>query len=838
MNLFHLAATFQQDLKFGIRQLRLHPGFAFTAVISLALGIGANSAIFTLVDQVILRLLPVREPERLVQLKLEGGRAGSQDGDGLHTFSYPLYRAFRDRNSVFTGLTGQVIDTASLVGDDRSEMIRAGLVTGNFFEVFGVRPQAGRLLAAEDSKDKNTGAVVVLQYGFWQNRFGGNKGVVGSKIRVNGYPFQVVGITAEGFEGTDVGRPTDIWLPVTMRPIINPPWDELENERYAWFYLFGRLKPGISIQQAQAAIKVLYRERQEEEIKADFFSKFPELRERYMKGSPTLIPAQSGQSSIRGGFERPLLVLQGLVALVLLIACTNVANLLLARAASRQKEVAIRGALGASRAQLVRQLLVEGLILALAGGIGGVLISTWVAKGLVRFLPYDPANLSLSAVPDRRIMVFTIGVTLLTALLFGLMPALRGSRVSPGVTLKEEAGAVAGGHGHVRLRKFLVALQVGLSCLLLIGAGLFARTIRNLQRVDLGFESENVIMFGLRPATVYDEARKARVFRDVLEAINTVPGVKIAGANSTRLLMGGRWDSSITIPGVEARNGNQPWSFFNAVTPGYFEALGIPIKHGRDVTWADWGGSRKLCLVNEALVREYLGGQSPVGRMLAQGTRANPDHEIIGVFGDSKYHDVRGDIPRQTFVALDSRLKFIRALNVYARIEGDPRPIMTQLQTRIRGVDSNLVVSDMRTMNDQLNMRLSNERLLSFLSAGVALLASLLAAVGLHGVLAFVVARRTREIGIRMALGFSPSRVIRMVMGEMVWVIIAGVAAGAAGAYLMGRLVETQLYGVEAADVRVFAGGVLAMIAAALAATLLPAWRASRIDPARALRTD
>src|SRR5437867_4400327 len=517
MNSMNPVDSFLQDVKYGMRQLRLHPGFALTAILSLALGIGANTAIFTLVDQVLLRLLPVDNPRELVQLRMEGGRVGSQSGDGRHTFSYPLYLAFRDRNTVLTGLTGQIVDGVSLVGEDRSEMIRAGLVAGNFFQVLGVQPHLGRLLAADDSKNKNSHPVAVLQYDFWKNRFGGKPDIVGSTIRLNGSPFTVIGVTAIGFEGTDVGLPTNIWAPITMKTTLTPPWDELENERNAWFYLFGRLKPGVSIEQAQAEIKVIYRQRQEEELKADFFVKFPELKDRFLRGSPTLIPAARGQSWIRWGFERPLIVLQWLVGFVLLIACTNVANLLLARAVARQREVAIRGALGASRGQLIRQLLVESLILAIAGGMAGLVLSSWVAKGLVRFLPFDPANMSLTTSPDLRVLLFAAAIVLMTAILFGLIPALQGSRVSPGGTLKQEAGAIAGSHGHVRLRKALVGLQVGLSCLLLIGAGLFAQTIRNLQNVNLGFKTENVVMFGVRPAVIYDEARKRQVFRALLE---------------------------------------------------------------------------------------------------------------------------------------------------------------------------------------------------------------------------------------------------------------------------------------------------------------------------------
>ncbi len=824
------------SLKYGLRQLRMNPGFALTAILSLALGIGANTAFFTLVDQILLRLLPVDKPRELVQLRVEGGRVGSQSGDGVHTFSYPIYLALRDRNTVLSGLTGQLVQPCSLVGEDRSEMIGVGLVAGNYFDVLGVGVHAGRLLTPEDDKHRNGHPVAVLQYDFWRNRFAGKPEVVGSTIRLNGSPFTVIGISAPGFEGTDVGLPTQVWVPVMMKPTITPTWDELDNERYAWFYLFGRLKAGVTIEQAQAAMKVLFRQRQEEELKSEYFQKFPEMRERFLRQNFTLIPAAGGQSSLRFRFERPLIVLQWLVGAVLLISCTNIANLLLARAAARQREVAIRGALGASRGQLVRQLFVESLILAAAGGVAGLFLSTWLTQGLVRFLPFDPANISLSTTPDLRVLLFTTGITSLAALLFGLIPALQGSRVPAGATLKEEASAVAGGHAHVRLRKTFVALQVGLSSMLVISAGLFARTLQNLQNVDLGFRSENVAMFGVRPATVYDEARKLQVFRSLIEGLASVPGVKAVGANRTRLLTGGRWDSTITIPGVTAKDGNHPWSFFNAVTPGYFEALGIPITAGRDLSWNDWGSSRRLCLVNQALVDEYFGGRNPVGRFIGQGASQPPDTEIIGVFANARYENVRGNIPRQTFVAIDSRMRTVDSVNVYARIDGNPRQVLPQLREQVRRVDPNLVISDLRTLNDQLNMRLANERMLSFLSIGFALAATLLAVVGLHGVLAFVVARRTREIGIRMALGAQQGNVIRLVLREMLLVILVGVAAGVGTALLCGSYVQSQLFGVKASDPPVFVISVVVVLAASIGAAFLPSWRASRVDPMRALR--
>ena len=827
-----------REVRLALRTLFKAPLFTGIAGLSLALGIGANTAMFGLVDQILLRLLPVQNPRELVQLTVEGGRFGSNNGDGLGTFSHPLFVAFRQRNTVFSGLTGQMVTSASLIGTDRNEVVSVGLVAGNFFDVLGVRAQAGRLLTAEDDKLKGGHPVAVLQYDFWRNRYAGKGDVIGSTIRLNGTPFTVVGITAAGFEGTDSAVPTNLWVPVMMKTAITPTWDALEDERYAWFYLFGRLKPGMSREQAEAALRVLYRQRQEEELGGEFFQKYPDLKDRFLKQTFNLVPASRGQSDLRQRFEQPLIVLEWLVGFVLLIACANVASLLLARAAARQREIAIRTALGASRVQIVRQLLLESLILAVGGGVAGIALSAVLARALLRFLPFDPENLSLVTTPDLRILLFAAALTLTTAVVFGLVPALQASRVSPGMTLKAEAGSVAGGHGHVRLRKTLVAMQVGLATVLLIGAGLFVRSLQALRNVDLGFRTENVVTMGVQPATVYDEARKRQVFRSVIEGLATVPGVKAVGANSSRLLRGGRWDSSITIPGVTAQDGRYPWSYFNAVTPGYFAALGIPIKAGRDFTWSDWGAAEERCLVNEELVTQYLRGQNPVGRRMGQGRDVAPNTEIVGVFGNASYDDVRGPVPRQTFVSMGSgtRLRGIGSMVVYARTDRDPGPVMAALRAEVRRIDPNLVIANLRTLDAQLDMRLANERMLSFLATGFALLATVLAVVGLYGVLAFVVTRRTREIGIRMALGADRGRVVRLVLSEMLAVFVFGVAAGVFAGTAGGRYVESQLFGIHAHDPAVFVLSAAVLLAAALAAGFVPAWRAAKIDPMRALR--
>ncbi|MBM3725346.1 MAG: ABC transporter permease [Acidobacteria bacterium] len=833
--------SFFGDLRYGVRQLVRTPGFALAAILSLGLGIGANTAIFTLVDQILLRLLPGENPEELVYFRVDGGRVGSQSGDGTHTFPYPTYLALRDQNTVFAGLAGQRSEPAGLTaagasGEDRSEMIQLTMVTGNYFQVFGVRPHLGRTLTPQDDLHLNGHPVAVLQYDFWQSRFGGDPSLVGKQIRLNGTPFAVVGIGAPGYEGTDTGLPTRLWVPIAMKPSITPTDPRLDEERSSWFYLFARLKPGVTRTQAESAMKVLYRQRQDVELKHDIFTRFPQTRERFLKQTFSLEPAEKGASPLRRGFERPLIILQWLVGAVLLIACSNVAGLLLARGAARQRELAIRGAIGAGRGRILAQLLTESLLLAVCGGALGVGLGWMLTRFLLGTLPVDPTVLSISAAPDTRILVFTIVVTAITTFFFGLLPAWQSSRVSPSLTMREEGGGVVGGGAQVRLRKVFVGLQVALSVILLLGAGLFVQTLRNLRNVDLGMDTRNVVTFFVRPVTPYDAPRKTQVFRQVIESLAQVPGVAAVGANTTRLFTGGRSDGAITIPGIPENR--EPESFFNWVTPGYFEALRIPVRAGRDFTWQDWGSGRSVALVNDRLVSDYFPNTNPVGQKMGRGVRAPLDFEVIGVFGNSRYHDVRGAVPRQMFINLDSALRFAGGMNVYARASTDPARIMPLLRAQVARVDANLVVSDMKMLDDQINFRLANERLVSLLAGGFAVLATILALVGFSGVLSFVVARRTREIGIRMALGAGQANVVRLVAGEMTAVVLEGLAVGAGGAFSLGRFVETQLFGVKAADPVIFGLVVGTLLAASLVATMIPAARAARIEPMSALRTD
>jgi len=827
-----------QDLRYGLRQLRRRPGFALAAIASLALGIGANTAIFTLVDRIVLRLLPVENPHQLVRLRLDGARPGGNWGDGTYTFPYPTYLALRDRNTVFSGVTGRRVELVSLLDDERSAAVSVALVAGNYFEVLGVRSELGRLLTPGDDRAGDGQPVAVLQYDFWQSQYQGRPGVIGDSIRLNGKPFTVVGVAAAGFEGTNLGVPTKVFVPVRTMPTIVPNNPSLQDERAAWFYPFARLKPGVTMAQAEAAMKVLYRQRQEEELSQAYFSRFPESRKDLLEQRFSLEPGDRGDSGLRSRYEQPLTVLSWLAAVVLLIACANIAGLLLARGAASQRDLAIRRAIGASRGRIVGQLFAESVLLAGLSAVAALILASWLTPLMIAWIPSSPGDLSLSATPDRRVIIFTIVVAAGTAVLFGLLPAWQNSRTGPADTLREQSGAIAGGRTHLRIRKLFIALQVGLSAVLLLGAGLFLRSLDNLRRVELGLQSDHVITFLARPAMPYDNARKVQAYRALLEGLATVPGVRAVGASRTPLFTGGRTDGPITIAGRSGTANDFPFTFFNAVSPGYFEALGIPVRAGSPLTWRDWGTGKRLAFVNETVTATAFTGESPIGRVIGSGTRSETNVEIVGIFGDARYHDVRGPIPPQTFFNLDSVLDRVSRIGVYVRAAGDERQLMRILPAEVRRIDPNMLISDLRTLDDQINTRMSNERMLSFLSIGFAALATILAIVGVHGVLVFQVARRTREIGVRMALGAGRAGIVRLVVGEMSIVILCGLAAGVGVAYASGRYVQSQLFGLNADDPLVFSAVVAILLVSAAAATLMPALRASRIEVVRALRCE
>jgi predicted permease len=520
---------------------------------------------------------------------------------------------------------------------------------------------------------------------------------------------------------------------------------------------------------------------------------------------------------------------------VLLIACANIAGLLLARGAARRRDLAIRRAIGAARGRIVSQLFAESALVAVTGAASGLVLGSWITDLLVGLLVVDASQTSLSTSPDARVLAFTGVVTIATAILSGLVPAWQNSQVAPVAALREASGSVAGGRTHVRVRKLFVAVQVGLSAVLLLGAGLFIRSLANLQQVDLGMRPENVVTFTTSLAVPYGTERKLEAYRALLEGLEGLPGVSAAAAARTALFTGGRSDGVLNIAGRE-ESVEPPFTFFNAVTPGYFATMGIPVRAGAGFRWSDWGSGKRLALVNQALTDAYFEGAPPVGRMFGQGTRSTADIEIIGVVGDARYHDVRGNVPPQTFYTLDSWLDRLTRVTVYVRTSGPSKQVMPGLAAAVRRIDPNFVVSGMRTLDEQIASRMANERMLSSLAGGFAVLATILAIVGLHGVIAFQIATRTREIGIRIALGARRGIIVRLLAGEMLVLVGGGLGAGLAAAYFFGHYVQSQLFGLRADDPLVFAAATLVLLSAVAAATFVPALRASRVDPLHALR--
>ena len=826
-----------QDVRYAFRTLRKSPLFTGIAVVSLALGIGANTAIFTLVDQLILQMLPVRHPEELVLLTARGNHYGSNTGS--NALSYPMYQDFRDRNQVFSGMFCRSIMDFSVSLDGRTELVTGELVSGNYFPVLGVGAAAGRVFAAQDDLQQGGHPWAVLGYGYWKTRFAGDPAIIGKRMTINGYPITVVGVSQAGFDGVEPGFSPQIRVPMTMKNVLtNGPFYNLNNRRGRYAQVFGRLKPGMTLTQAKAGLQPLFHQILNMEVQEPAFAHASaKSKEDFLKMWMDLLPAAKGRSYLRQQFSNPLLALMGMVGLVLLIACSNVANLLIARAAARQKEIAVRLAVGASRTQLVLQLLEEGLLLSLAGGVLGIALATAVDHALVKLLPTTASvNLNVASTPDNRALLFTLGVSLLTAVLFGLVPALQATRPQLAGTLKDQAGSVVGGTA-VGLRKGLVVAQVALSLLLLIGAGLFVGSLRNLRGVSPGFDTSHLISFNVDPMLnhiTYDRGRE--YYRQMLERLNGLAGTKSAALAVIRLLDGDEWDNGVSIEGYSAKNGPaDPHMQF--CTPRFFETLGIPLLMGRDFTDRDDAGAPKVGIVNEKFAKKYFAGLNPIGRHVGMGSDpgTKTDIEIIAVARDTKYEDLRKDVPYELYVPYTQQ-KFVIGMTAYVRTEAEPAVLFGEVRQAARAVDPNVPVVDLRTLEEQVDKSMVTERLLASLSAVFGLLATVLAGIGLYGVMAYMVARRTREIGIRMALGAGGGSVVWLVMREVVLLCGIGVAIGAPAAWAVTRLVSTQLFGVKPTDPATMVLAALGIVAAASLSGYFPARRATAIDPMRALR--
>lgn len=824
------------DLRFALRTLLRSPLFCAVAILSLALGIGANTAIFTLMDQLMLRRLPVKNPEQIVMLFQRGAHNGSNMGDRMH--SYPIYQDFQAKGTPFSEVLCRRGVSTALTTSGQTERIDAELVSGNYFTMLGVRPAAGRVFSsAEDDRVYRGHPVAVLSHDYWVNRFARDPKIVGAKVTIANYPFTVVGVAQEGFLGVDPARAPHVWVPVLMQPVMTPewPWLRIDDRRTRWVQVFARLKPGQTVESAAAPMQGLFTQIRRHEMTLPAAAKWNDYgRAQFMKGTLVVEKAQTGYSQLRRSFSTALIVLMCMVGLVLLIACANVANLLIARAFARQKEIAVRLSIGASRGQLVRQLLVESLLLALVGGLLGVLLSFTLTRGLIAMVPNEGNPIQIQAWPDARILAFTITLTLLTGVAFGLLPALRASRPDLWATLKEAVSSVSG--GSLFLRKGLVAAQVALSFLLLFGAGLFVRSLQNLQETETGFrDMDNLVTFRLSPAqNGYDAPRSVQLYRDLVERLRAMPGVKSAAVASVSVLAGDEWDSSISVEGHQAKDGEDMQAFMNSLSPGYFATMGTPILEGRDFEERDRQEKATVAIVNQKFARHYFGEKSAIGRHFGfgGGPGTKLDIEIVGVVADQLYEGPREGVRRQAFIPNYGK----NSVAVYVRTALPSASMFAAVRREVRALDAGLPVYQMKTLRGQLDQTLLTERLIALLSAGFGLLATLLAAIGLYGVMAFVVSRRTKELGLRMALGASRGGVLWIVMREVLGLVAIGLAVGIPAAFGAGRYVTSQLYGVEGGDpaVALLAVGVLAVVAGL--AGFVPAQRASRIDPMLALR--
>jgi len=828
--------NFLQDLRYAFRTLRKAPLFTSVAVLSLALGIGANTAIFTLVDQLLLQLLPVRDPQQLVLLTARGQHYGSNTGS--NAISYPMYQDFRDKNEVFQGMFCRYGTSLSLTYEGRTELIQGELVSGNYFPVLGVGPALGRVFTARDDLIQGAHPIAVLSYGYWKTRFAADPSVIGRKIVLNGYPLTIVGVSRQGFDGVEPGYAPQLRVPMMMKHQLTDSFYSLNNRRGRFAQVFGRLKPGVTLEQAKAGLQPLFYQILSMEVREKDFARATEhTRQQFLKMWMDVLPAANGRSGLREQFSNPLLALMAIVALVLLIACSNVANLLIARATARQKEIAVRLALGASRRRLIVQLLEESLLLSGMGAILGIGLAIVIDQALIGFLPRGVTPLTLSATPDWRVLAFTLAISALTGLLFGLAPAVQSTRPQLSGTLKDQAGSVVGG-ASVGLRKALVVAQVSLSLLLLIAAGLFIRSLKNLQGIRPGFETRSLLSFAVNPTlNGYKRERVLQFYRQLTERLSRTPGVNAVTLAVMPLLDGNEWDSTVTVEGYTAKEGEWEDPHMQFISPGFFQTLAIPVLLGRDFSDRDEKGAPQVAVVNERFAKRYFAGRSPVGLHLGMG--GNPgtrtDIEIVGVVKDTRYESLRDEIPYELYLPY-RQVDFVQGMTVYARALGDPTAIFAAMRRAVNELDSNVPIYRMRTLDQQLDKSLMSERLLASLSGVFGLLATLLAAIGLYGVMAYMVVRRTREIGIRMALGANRGSVVWLVMREVLLLSAIGVAIGGAGAYAATRLVQKQLFGILPTDALTMALSALGIATVALVAGYLPARRATAIDPMRALR--
>ena len=828
------------QLRLALRTLFKTPFVTIVAVLSLALGIGANSAIFSLYHQMLMRPLPVPRPAELVNLGAPGPHPGSNSCSNIGScediFSYPMFRDLERAQTSFTAIAAHR-DFGATIGYQGTTLSGDGLlVSGSYFPVLELTPALGRLFAPEDDKTVGSNFMVVLSHDYWRSRFELNPKILNQTLIVNGQALIVIGVAPQGFQGTTLGNRYDVFVPITMRGLMSPGFNGFENRRQYWAYLFARLRPGVSIEQAATAINGPYRAIIND-VEAPLQKGASEqTMTRFKARLVTLADGRRGQSDVDSEAQAPLTILFAVTGTVLLIACANIANLLLVRGAGRSAEMAVRLSIGASRRQLIAQLLTESCVLAALGAIGGLLVAKWTLDLIGTIVPPDAAALVQFRM-DPMMLLFGAAAAIVTGLAFGLFPALHSTRPDLATTIKNQAGQPGGARAARRFRTTLATVQIAMSMALLVPAGLFARSLMNVSRIELGLKTDHLVVFSVAPELIsYSTERTRALFERIEDELSSTPGVTGVVAAIVPVLAGDNWNNSMIVEGYQPLPDTNTTASFNGIGPGYFKTIGIPLVAGREFTRSDAINSPKVAIVNQAFVKKFEMGQNPLGRHIAPGGRPiQPDIEIVGIVQDAKYSDVKRAVPPQYFLPYrqEERLGYA---NFYVRTALPPEQLLAAIPPLMQKLDSNLPVENLKTMEMQIRENVFLDRLISTLSAAFAFLATLLAAIGLYGVLAYTVAQRTREFGLRMALGADSGKVRGIVMKQVVWMSAIGGLVGLALAIGVGRLAQSILFELEGSDPTVLVLSSIGLGLVALGAGFIPALRASRIDPMTALR--
>ncbi|MBO0719804.1 MAG: ABC transporter permease [Blastocatellia bacterium] len=840
MRRINLIDSIVQDVRYGLRIQLKNPGFTFIAVLTLSLGVGANTAIFSLIDATLLRMLPVRKPEQLLLFGAghAKGIAGAFPKGRTELFSYPFYQDVRRRNQVFSDVTA-VMSLPSYVhgvvsGTGNAEIINAQLVSGTYFSTLGVNAILGRTFIDADDQVSGGHPVVVVNHTWWERRLSADPAAVGKTIAIGSTVYSIIGVAPPEFFGTEVGESPDIWIPLAMEERIPPGWKGLNDNLFQSLHIIGRMKPGLSIEQSNAEANLLFKQALREYAGSQ---PSPERLSDIQQASVELTPAGRGLSQLRISFSRPLQVLMVVVGLVLLIACANIANLLLARGAERRKEFAVRLALGASRLRLIRQLGAECLWLAAIGGVLGALNAWWGSQVLVWMASAGPHPLPLNVTPNARVLCFTLLASLLSVVVFGMVPALRITKFELGPVLKGGSGDAA----RSLLGKALVVSQVALSLLLLVGAGLFVRSLFNLRNVDAGFDQRNVLLFKLLTDSVgyrKDDPRLANLYREVEEKVYAIPGVRAASFSLYSFNQGSTY-GPISVSGGAPPLGGNPVILNNVVSPGFFTTMNLPLILGRAFGPQDTKRSPKVAVISEEMARRFFPNESPLGKRYHMGTSGEGDEiEVIGVVKDAKYRSLNEKVQPMAYYSYSQQNLNMYLGNFEVSFSGESGAIAAAVRRALNEVNVALPIFEVAKLSEQVDRSLVQQKLIARLSSIFGLLALLLADVGIYGVISYSVVQRSREIGVRMALGADRRDVLRLILGQGAKLVLAGALLGLSASWALTRWVESMLFNVSAADPATFLIITLSLIVVALSACYLPARRATKVDPLQALRNE